>query len=992
MRTTVTALVVAENGGAWLKETLEALAEQSRRPDRVVAVVNGANETLSQELSASGVDAVIETGVKKSFGQAIAHAEAALDSAERTGQTEAQSDGELLWLLTEDSAPEPRALNYLVRQIANADSVAIAGPKLIDWDHPERIVELGQSITRYGSRWLLRRQELDQQQYDHLQDVMGVGPTGMLVRRSVWRQLEGFDPALPTWDDGLDFSVRARLAGYRVVVAPKARVRTARAGIAGPRVDRSRRVMRAMHRKARTAQLHRRVVYAPAILAPLYWLALPLVAVARVLWALLREQPDNMLGEFLAAFTVFFRVGSIAKARKRLRRQNSVGWGALKGLRVEPKTVRAARIIDKEAVLSAQGRLRRELHFISTGGLAVLVTSVLMSIVLGWWLYTESTLSGGSMIPLSDFSTLWNNTRMLESVPSDPFVWVLAVLGSITFFHPSLALVGFLAASIPLAALGGWLWGAQFAERAPGRALAGFAWALSPVLLGSIDHGRFPTVVLAVVLPWLLLAATRAHETWSWAGTASLLAAVALAAAPTLIPAATLMWIIGIAFRPRQITRMLSIAIAPFVLFLPKLFYVLTSGSLIDLFRDPGVTAPYEAGTIWHLLLGFPGFGLEGWGGILESLGLTQLPATLLVGVLFLPLALLALLGIFTGKTAVSIYASLLGGLGLLTAVISGNIALTTQGVEPVALWTGSGLALYWIALITLAASGTEVLSKAAAPLTAVALLAAIGGVGPLAVNMMLGQSEVRETASNMPSIVQAAGAQNPEIRTLVITATGEQQIATEVVTGPGRTLDSIRTSSYTSQVSSNEQAIAELAGSLASLGSSELAQRLQDTGISYVLLRDYGDAAERSQLQAIFDEHGAIESTGLTKAGFLWRVVDAKSQALPTVEADEERTVFTVSAVRLTAATTWWVQVIVLLAMLLLALPTGEVVERPERRRRRNRKAARIPATIDTRPAAPTATTVDRPSGKVTAEAAAEDHTADEPVNEPEENRDNTR
>ena len=942
MRTTVSAILVAENGGVWLEETLKALASQSMTPDRVVIVVNGANDELGKALAHSGVDAVFTTGAKRSFGEAVAHAEQSLDPVD-PGEHE-----ELLWLLTEDSAPEPRALRYLFRQVAAAPSVAIAGPKLIDWDHPERIVELGQSLTRHGSRWLLRRQELDQQQYDHLQDTMGVGPTGMLVRRSVWRDLGGFDPALPAWDDGLDFSVRARLAGHRVVVAPKARVRAALSGVAGPRIDRSRKVMRQAHRKARTAQLHRRLSYAPALLAPIYWLGLPFVAVLRVLWSLLREQPGYMVGEFVSAFSVMFRPASIVRARKRIRHNNIAGWAAVRPLRVDPKTVRTSRIIDREAILSAQGRRRSELHFISTGGLSVLLVSVVLSVVLTWWLFVEDTLTGGSMIPLNDIGPLWQNTRMLEGVPADPFTWVLAVLGTLTFFNPSLALVVFLAASIPLASLGGWLWGAQFTHSTAGRALAAFAWALSPVVLGSIDHGRFGTVLLAVILPWLLIAATRAHQSWSWAGTASILAAAGLATAPILIPIALLLWILGMVIHPRNAARVASTAIAPAVLFLPKLAYVLTNGKFVDLFRDPGVNGPYEPGSLWHLLLGFPEFGLEGWGSILDSLGIQFAPATLIVGVLFLPLALLALLGLFTGKVSVSIFSALLGGLGLATAVAAGQISLTTSGTEQVPLWTGSGLALYWIAIVTLAGSGTSVLGKAGGPLATVAVLCAALGIAPLASHMLLGHSEVRESSSGMPSIVQAAGAQDPALRTLVITAEGDNQLHTEVVRGSGRHLDDIRSSTYTSRLTADDEAIAELTGSLASLGATDLEEQFQHTNIGYVLLRETGDASERGQLQSVMDEHGTLEGSGRTDAGILWRVVEATDGEVPEAAASDQATVFNLVTWKVTAHTVWWIQIIVLVGMFLLALPTGEVVERPERRKRpKVKKGAPVNVTV---------------------------------------------
>src|SRR5690606_7506963 len=115
----------------------------------------------------------------------------------------------------------------------------------------------------------------------------------------------GFDPAYPVYDDGLDFCVRARLDGHRVEVSPASRLRFARSGVGGPHIDRKRSVMRASHTQARTAQLHRRISYAPAIVAFFAWLSLPIYGVLRLLWALIREQPGNMIGELASAFAVF---------------------------------------------------------------------------------------------------------------------------------------------------------------------------------------------------------------------------------------------------------------------------------------------------------------------------------------------------------------------------------------------------------------------------------------------------------------------------------------------------------------------------------------------------------------------------------------------------------------------------------------------------------------------------------------------------------------
>lgn len=947
MRTRVTAILVVRNGGEWLDQTLAGIAAQTRKPDRLIAVVNSGRESIAQDLrTRPGIDTVVSTQSIVSFGGAVQQAVLALpsdgpgaqavvanvnDTASITGPLQ-----DWYWLLTEDSAPEPLALEEILSTVQRAPSVAVAGPKLVSWEHPDRIIELGQSLTQRGERWLLRRQERDQQQYDHLQDVLGVGPVGMLVRADVWRTLEGFDPAYTTYDDGLDLSVRARLAGYRVVVAPTSRVRFAQLGVAGPRIERSRRVLRVAHREARTAQLHRRISYAPAVAAFFMWLGLPLLAIARVCWALIREQPGNMWGEFSSALRVFFRPGAIVASRRRVKHANTAGWGAVRPLRVDPKAVRTARMIDREAILVAQGRLREDLHFISSGGLAVLLASTLATLALTWWAVTQTSLTGGALAPLSPLNELWEGTRTLNGVPADPFAWVLALLGTLTFWNPSHGVVIMLVAAIPLAALGGWIWAAQLTRNSAGRALLAIAWAFSPVLLGSLAAGRLSTLILAVVLPWLLLAATRARDSWSWAGTASLLAAVALACAPVLIPAGILLLVVGLIGSPRGAARVLTIAIAPLVLFTPKLLLLLRGGNPLDLMLDPGIVSAFRPGSTWHLLVGFPEFGLEGWARIFESFGLGTLPATALVGVLLLPIVLLAAVGIITGRVHFTILHAVLGGAGLLTAVGASKLQLLSVGAESVSLWTGSGLALYWIAILGLAAVGTTTLRKAAAPIVAVGLVTALVAIAPLAVKLATAHTDLAPGDTQMPAIVQAAGAQDPELRTLVLTAEAERAVRAEVINGAGVRLDTLRTAAQTSAVDERDQQLAELVGSLASTGDNDNAEiALADQGIDFVLLKTGGDATERSQLQLAFDQQTALESAGQTSHGLLWRASAEQSDAtLAPANADEGFSLAGLSA-SVFASLLWWAQIIVLGGLLLLALPTGEVVERPERRRK---------------------------------------------------------
>lgn len=927
MRTRVTAILVAQRGGTWLDETIAGIAAQDVAPAAIIAVNNGGGDELAAQLLESGAARVIGISHRVSFGKALARAAEALQAPAD------DPEAEWLWFLSEDSCPEPEALSSMLGRVQRAPSVVVAGPKLVDWDDPTRIIELGQSLTQHGARWTLRRQELDQQQYDHMQDVLGVGPVGMLVRRDVWQDLGGFDPALPVYDDGLDFCVRARLAGHRVEVAPEARVRFARSGVAGPRIDRSRAVMRTAHRQARAAAMHRRISYAPAPIAFLAWLGLPLYGLMRVMWALIREQPGYMIGEFAAAYSVFFKPHALIASRRRLKHSSRVGWGALRGLRIDQKSVRTARMIDREAVLASTGRLRRELHFISSGGLAVVTVAVVVAIALTWWALPQMDLVGGGLMPLSNLDALWWNTRIVDGVPADPFTWVLAVLGTVTFWNPSHAVVLLLIVSIPLAALGAWIWAAGLTDSRSGRALVALGYAFSPVVLGALASGRLPSLVLAIVLPWLLLAASRSRESWSWAGTASLLAGVALASAPTLIPAALVLLIAGLVISVRGIARVLTTTIVPLVLFAPKIVMCLVEGRPLDLLIDPGVALPYEPGTTWHLLLSFPQFGLEGWGAILDGLGFGGPPATLLVGLMLAPIAILALTGALTARVMSTVFLALTGGLGMITALAAEHLRLVAVGDTSVALWTGSGLTVYWLAVLGLAGMGAAAMYRAAAPVVSLALIGAILAVLPLGSQLVLGQVPFAAGSTQMPAIVRAAGETDPGVRTLVIMAKAPHTVQAKLVVGGGPRLDQIRTAPEPVDATDADREIADLTAGLASEGGADMSKQLQDARVGFVLLNHGGDDAERAQLQRVFDQNATLANSSLTEQGLLWRVAGEHSETNELGDSSQD-----LDGTSISGQTLWVAQVAILLGMLLLALPTGEVTWRPEQRRRQPR------------------------------------------------------
>ncbi len=136
-----------------------------------------------------------------------------------------------VWLLHDDCVPDADALEQLLAEVARDESVAVAGPKLRATQADRNLLlEVGVTIARSGRReTMLERREQDQGQHDGVHRVLAVSTAGMLVRRDVWDELGGLDPALPLLRDDVDLGWRANLAGHRVVCVTAAVVHHAEA-------------------------------------------------------------------------------------------------------------------------------------------------------------------------------------------------------------------------------------------------------------------------------------------------------------------------------------------------------------------------------------------------------------------------------------------------------------------------------------------------------------------------------------------------------------------------------------------------------------------------------------------------------------------------------------------------------------------------------------------------------------------------------------------
>ena len=654
----VTTVVVARDGRVWLPAALAALAAQTSAPDRIIAVDAGSADDSGQILrDALGDDRVITlppTERPIGFGQAVA---AALDG-DATGDAGGdeggdRAGGDWIWLLHDDAAPDPHALERLLEAAQQRPRAAILGPKCLGWHDRRLLIEIGFSITGSGRRFTdLDPAEHDQGQHDGRDVVHAVGTAGMLIRRDVFDSLGGFDPALPLNRDDLDLCWRAWRAGHEVQVVPEAVLYHREASYHGRRTGSTRAGQG--HRLDRRSAVHVLLAQAPAWRVPFTAVRLALESLVVALIALLGKDARRASDELLAWGSLLAHPSRLFAARRRIKATSVIssraavgefrpgiavqsrqgaevvsGWFSRARTREsgsDSATSRSSAAIAPEAGPSDESMdlfddgsatwLRR---FLTRPGFVVFAVALVVTLAATrglWW--GEGDLVGGALLPApagaSDlwgtYAQTWHDVGPGSTVAAPAWLALLAAWATVLLGNAGAAVGSLLLLAVPAAALSAW-WSLRGVIAATTvRVWAALVYALLPAMTGAIATGRIGTTAALILLPptgraivrslagpdrtLAGLAPARTRTAW-WA---SLLLAAVTAVAPVLWPVTTLIVIatvVVVIIRTRTtgiLARAAIIVLTPIALLLPWSLQVFIEPNRLLL--EPGVPVSAE--------------------------------------------------------------------------------------------------------------------------------------------------------------------------------------------------------------------------------------------------------------------------------------------------------------------------------------------------------------------------------------------------------------
>jgi GT2 family glycosyltransferase len=505
----VLVVLVVSEAGEWLRECLSCLASQTYPRLAVMAVdedkTNGSHEILASAIGEGRVLSVPRTG---GFAGAM--------SAALTLPVAAGVD--YVCFVHSDVELDPDAIARLV-DAASLDDGGVVGAKIVDHDNPRMLLDVGRSADRFGHSYTpLQPGEIDQGQFDRVIDVLCVSSAAMLLSRAVWQRIGTFDERLHGENAELDFCWRARLAGFRVLMTPLARVRHRTASIeesagALDRFEQDRSALAAMLKN-----------YG---LLSLLWL-LPLsgvLALVRIVYLTLSRRFEEAY-DVLAAGTwnVSHLRGTLAR-RRQVQRARRVKDRALRrfmesaGLRLPRWFQTAERILEEQMEIEAEEagepatRRLRDRTASLVGAHPVVVAAFLgscVAAVVGRGLLRTGPLFGG-VLPafpggagfLSELASGFRTTGLGGTLAASPALGALGGLSAVLAGRADEVQRVALAGSTGLASVLMYRASVRLTKLPGASVVAAIAYSVSAVVLWAFSQGRIDLLFALAVLPAL---------------------------------------------------------------------------------------------------------------------------------------------------------------------------------------------------------------------------------------------------------------------------------------------------------------------------------------------------------------------------------------------------------------------------------------------------------------------------------------------------------
>lgn len=504
----VVAVVVAHNPGDWFEETMRSLVDQDY-PNLSILVIDAGSDTEVKPRVAKAAPGAFVRRIEDNPGFGAA-ANELLEVV----------DGATFYVICHDDvALDPDVVRIMIEE-AFRSNAAVVGPKLVDWDDPRRLLQIGQGSDHAGYAVpLVERGELDQAQHDSVRDVFSVPGGCTLVRADLFAEVGGFDEGIDYLMDDVSLCWRTHVAGARVIVAPDARVRHLEALASRRPVD-DRRRLQTRHRL--------RVLLSSTSLAGLV-VALPkliVVNILEVVYTLIVGRTRNARDIVGAWMWNLRRLGELREARQHVHGFRRVNDGEVRNF-MSRGSARLNQFIrgqlgDGEDRLAGWARSGRDAAGVLRSGalrfsMAAWAAVLLVLLAGSRHLITRGVPAVGELVPftsspfdlLREFASGWRTAGLGSEAPA-PTAFGLFGVGGLVFAGATGALRTVLTVGlIPLGAFGIYRLagpiGSRYAQIA-----ALLTYVANPLPYNALANGQWGALALYASVPTMVALLGRA--------------------------------------------------------------------------------------------------------------------------------------------------------------------------------------------------------------------------------------------------------------------------------------------------------------------------------------------------------------------------------------------------------------------------------------------------------------------------------------------------
>jgi GT2 family glycosyltransferase len=223
---TVAVIVVNWNGGDFLRQCLESLERQLRRPEHIVVVDNASTDDslLLAEEALRDIEVIRLPGN-------VGFARANNIAARAAGRFDA------IALLNPDAFAEPGWLEALVAAAEREPAVAAFASQMRLASMPEYLDGAGDSYHVSGRAWRNGHRASSAEWPAADVEVFAPCAAAALYRREAFEEVGGFDEEYFCYFEDVDLGFRLRLRGHRCLYIHSAVVRHVSSGLSGYRSD-----------------------------------------------------------------------------------------------------------------------------------------------------------------------------------------------------------------------------------------------------------------------------------------------------------------------------------------------------------------------------------------------------------------------------------------------------------------------------------------------------------------------------------------------------------------------------------------------------------------------------------------------------------------------------------------------------------------------------------------------------------------------------------